>query len=89
MATEKRLIDASALKRHMLAFMTACGTTYMNASEIVAAIAKVPTMDAVEVVRCKDCKHREDGRCPMEQFYPWLDQRDTDFCSYGERRTDA
>ena len=51
-------------------------------------LKRIESGELVEVVRCKDCKHREDGRCPMEQFYPWLDQRDTDFCSCGERRTD-
>ena len=49
MATENRLIDANELKRHMIAFATACGTTYMNMSEIVDAITKSPTVDAVEV----------------------------------------
>ena len=42
----------------------------------------------VEVVRCKDCKHREDGLCPMESVeqYPWFATKSDGFCSYGERR---
>lgn len=48
-----------------------------------------PTIDAVEVVRCKDCKHRFDGLCPMENVdVPWVGTKDDDFCSFGERRTD-
>ena len=44
--------------------------------------------DAVKVVRCKDCKHREDGLCTLESVYdyPWYYTQDDDFCSYGERR---
>lgn len=37
----------------------------------------------VEVVRCKDCKHRDLFSCPLtdNDF-----QKDEDFCSWGERR---
>lgn len=42
-------------------------------------------IDAVPVVRCRDCRNRPPkGYC---DFY--LDgMQDNDFCSYGERRTD-
>ena len=44
-----------------------------------------------KVVRCKDCKHREDGLCPMESVeqYPWFATKNDGFCSYGERRNDG
>ena len=39
--------------------------------------------DAVEVVRCKDCKHLyKDGECPLRT---WFTHTEEDFCSYGER----
>lgn len=49
---------------------------------------EIPTVDAVPVVRCKDCKHRsKSGNCGhprhhgiLPSAYPY------DFCSYGERR---
>lgn len=93
MATERRLIDYYAVmsqieKLNMDAFRRldkASSSAYRKVGDI---LMDAPTIEAVEVVRCKDCKHREDGECPMEQFYPWLDQEDTDFCSRGERRTD-
>lgn len=55
-------------------------------------VENAPAVDAVEVVRCKDCKHcgtnhscyyhsADDGGTPI--FI-----RDNDFCSYGERKTD-
>lgn len=47
-----------------------------------------PTVDAVEVVRCKDCKYRdpENGHCDhyMGTAIP-LTRRLVDFCSYGEK----
>lgn len=44
--------------------------------------------DAVSVVRCKDCKHRdpEDKRCDCGCWHTPFTTNDNDFCSYGERR---
>lgn len=55
-------------------------------SKIQKLIADTPTVDAVPVVRCKDCKKLGTGECPMEQDYPWISTDSDDFCSYGERR---
>ena len=43
---------------------------------VLRIIGEAGTVDAVAVVRCKDCKHRE--KCNL--------MTDDDFCSYGERR---
>ena len=50
---------------------------------------KFPTIDAVPVVRCRECKYRfknnghsKDG-CPIIDANIWMD--DDDFCSHGER----
>lgn len=71
---------------------------FTEASHIAKYIA--PTVDAVEVVRCKDCKHcRELNRkdrieeayadgvlwCTNQSDGVWPD----DFCSYGERKEGA
>ena len=51
-------------------------------------VADAPTVDAVEVVRCKDCKHW----CIHKRLeIPWcramhIDRNAEDFCSDGERR---
>ena len=65
----------------------------------VDAIKKIPAVDAVEVVRCRDCKHYSPlhgnrGRCNARStlglngmFYShnvWTDENK--FCSDGERR---
>lgn len=48
-----------------------------------------PTVDAVEVVRCRECKHcdPENYHCdhPMGTAAPLIRKPD-DFCSYGERK---
>ena len=54
------------------------------------AIDMAPAVDAVEVVRCKDCKYFKKGKPFRHEckkvgggiFYPNPD----DFCSYGERK---
>ena len=56
-------------------------------------IDEAPTIDAVQVVRCKDCKHYEfaDNRAfglPVKycDWFGFEDVDDDDFCSRGERR---
>ncbi len=48
----------------------------------------LPTVDAVEVVRCKDCKYYRESfpynTCAA--FEPVLVPDEYDFCSYGERK---
>ncbi len=88
MATEKRLIDANALKERAIRVSTVKEHCYMKAVG-THEIDKAPTVDAVEVVRCKDCKHcdPENYHCdhPMGTSFPFPRKTD-DFCSYGERR---
>ena len=64
MTSEKRLIDANALTNKFLRHYTKQekkGNLSFVACEIKQGFAdmvnKAPTVDAVEVVRCKDCKH--------------------------------
>ena len=51
------------------------------------AVNAIPFVDAVEVVRCKDCKwHRYDSYCENLSVIGFeLD----DFCSLGERKVDG
>lgn len=59
---------------------------------VKGVLESAPTVDAVEVVRCKDCighstwfKDAETGCeiCGMSGMYP---KGEFDFCSYGDRR---
>lgn len=88
MANEKRLIDANALIEEANA-EGAYG--YVDAFQI----ANAPTVDAVEVVRCRDCKYYYDygvnrdycchrSKCGKQVFD--VKFKADDFCSYGERR---
>lgn len=53
---------------------------------VKSALEKAPTVDAVEVVRCKDCNfYGRNKRCVMNGLYI----TGSDFCSYGERKEDA
>lgn len=55
------------------------------------ALESAPTVDAVEVVRCKDCKEYEewdgDKICMRLGGYHGR-TKPNDYCSYGERRND-
>ena len=91
MANEKRLIDANALRVQFDDIPPFIGVT---GGCVQQAIDKAPTVDAVEVVRCKDCKHRVVGwnngayHCgnPCYGMASGVELKDDDFCSYGERR---
>ena len=43
-----------------------------------------PTVDAIEVVRCKDCLYRDGNACDYSAVYV----RPNGFCQWGERRED-
>ena len=53
-----------------------------------------PAADAVEVVRCRECKHRGTDDCIFHIKGESADEElllklDNDFCSYGERKEGA
>ena len=87
-ASEKRLIDANALKSYMdeCSKETRFRVYYGYATSFIDA---APTVDAVEVVRCRECKHcdPENHHCDhhMGTVAP-LRREPDDFCSYGERK---
>lgn len=89
-----RLIDADALKEKAVKMYGFGDGKYVS----VANIDRQPTIDAVPVVRCAECKYWlfvEDGfgDCTNRRFH--LDgcadpsMKMDDFCSIGERRSDG
>lgn len=78
MANEKRLIDANALIEEANA-EGAYG--YVDAFQI----ANAPTVDAVEVVRCKDCvvQHNKYTGCP--ELNGLVTPPDF-YCPFGKRK---
>lgn len=87
---EKRLIDADALKAHI----NGVSTHWLNdwsTLGVLAAVDKQPTVDAVEVVRCKDCDFRAFDDVCQEYYCNSVYGingaiEDNSYCSYGERR---
>ena len=84
MANEKRLIDDKALIEEANA-EGAYG--YVDAKQI----ANAPRINAVEVVRCRECKHwhKETLFCdymPYGEAQERVNWYADDFCSYGERK---
>ena len=53
----------------------------------VKIINQFPAVDAVPVVRCRECKYHNKPPCPMRLSFNWTE--DDDFCSYGERKEGA
>lgn len=95
-----RLIDADGLRRRIVAFCTGCSTTYLTVENIVMMINQADTVDAVPVVRCRDCKNWEPYGSrgtrkiggPLERYGGceiWHGGHlESDFCSYGRIRED-
>ena len=73
-----RLIDADKLERKEFYGNEYC-FDYVDAEDIDNA----PTVDAVPVVRCKDCRRFKTYACRM------VASAYDDFCSYGERKDGA
>ncbi len=63
-----------------------CEPTDIGAFENI--IEKLPSADAVPVVRCKDCKHRHKITCAFLIANCMKTGDDNDFCSRGERKDD-
>ena len=87
MVNKKRLIDANALKDALRTDegAKALGHSVYKLFAVDEIIDQIPTVDAVEVVRCKNCDvpHNRwtgcpnlNGLVPPPNFY----------CPYGERR---
>lgn len=89
-----RLIDADALQNILLPITTALEHEYGSLGGAVSGCMKhidnAPTVDAIPVVRCRECKHHHDCGthfcdalgmdCPDDSEF---------FCAYGERKEGA
>ena len=100
MANEKRLIDVNKVINSMQKCLDESpdkkhSVGYFAFESIIECLKREPTVDAVEVVRCRDCKHawihpcgyvscHRDGRNAYEMTFN-IDS----FCSYGEQKEGA
>lgn len=93
-----RLIDADRLLNHAIAFFTGCHTSILQFSYVSDMIINAPAVDAVPVIRCRDCKLWEpygskgtrNGEDLLEReggCMKWRGRHlESDFCSYGKRK---
>ena len=87
-----RLIDADAMRQDWLE--NGENEYVYDTNAVLDSIDVQPTVDAVPVVRCKDCKHwwkavescTHDECCDGRQVV--VTAPPNHFCSYGERRSD-
>lgn len=84
-----RLIDADEFESYLIGRYGGNDT----AEDIIEDLHKQPTVDAVEVVRCKDCKHyhKSDAGHPDCEWCKRLicgTIKPDFFCADGERRSE-
>ena len=87
-----RTIDADALMKTVFNDVVLVDGEVKGVGLILAeTVDNAPTIDAVPVVRCRECNHcdPENYHCdhPMGTAAP-LRRKPDDFCSYGERKED-
>ena len=88
---EKRLIDANAMRDDWLE--NGENEYVYDTNAVLDSIDSQPTVDAVEVVRCKDCIRRYDtDECPMcflieGKYYEFTNGNG--FCDREERKEGA
>lgn len=90
----KRLIDANELVRRYEKITTilwnqnCAPISWADAYEkIIVDIEDAPSVDAVEVTRCKDCKHWKTWNVGGGWCEAWeIMRRDNGYCDYGERK---
>ena len=85
-----RLIDADEL----LTDPYFTDETIPERDMLIEAVEDSRTVDAVPVVRCKDCKHCRNGcQCDVplgvSEMEEYILVDEDDFCSYGERKDGA
>ena len=89
-----RLIDADRLIEIVRSQGVAHPNAYHLTNYATLILKEAPTVNAVEVVRCKDCKHYK----PQKKSAHWENRANYcnrvvtikvqpgDFCAYGERK---
>ena len=88
-----RLIDADRAMEIVRNQGIAHPYAYHLTNYATLILREAPTVDAVEVVRCRECKHYEIHKpkvlenCERNGYI--IPMKPDDFCSYGERKDGA
>lgn len=86
-----RLIDADRALEIVRDQGIAHPNTYHLTNYAMLILREAPTVDAVEVTRCRECKYHEDTSVTEYEHCCLIGKtvRYNDFCSYGERKEGA
>ena len=79
-----RLIDADEIKKREKDVILANGAKHRCFDTTM--LSEIPTVDAVEVVRCKDCIHYWKNSPSDDVPVCLASPKDNAFCSEGERK---
>lgn len=90
-----RLIDADKLTKHLtydIGNHPIHGNFKITVASVRAAISNMPTIDAVPVVRCKECWYYQNAKLNKKGFLicpaSCTEITEDDYCGYGERKED-
>lgn len=92
MENEKRLTDVNPIIRNLTAMKSMYDAIALDG--MIKALEDAPAVEAAEVVRCKDCKHKGWIQDPCHGksvdfcnvFDSTINNPEKCFCYYGERR---
>lgn len=89
---ENRLIDVDEARRRIIAFATGLHSEVLSIDTVMMLLIHMPTVDAVEVVRCEDCtnymndtaycKKHDKGYCCLDDDI----KPKNHYCGYAERK---
>lgn len=82
--SNKRLISADDFLD--LFYVESAGQDKSFISAVEMVVDDTPTIDAVEVVRCRDCEYFEWGDYCTQDKMEHSKCREDDFCSYAKRK---
>ena len=83
-----RMIDADALREQLVWCKEQAGRFDTYWDDVIERLDSLPTIDAVPVVRCKDCIYRNDtekGKALMWLPCEEVRKGDNWYCAEGER----
>ena len=90
-------LEPEEIKKHEAAY-NECLTAHHTAEDVIMMIKTAPTVSAVPVVRCGECKKKDKKECPMtiinfgrngKEILVQNDVPDDFYCAYGERKEGA
>ena len=84
-----KLINAEPLIKNMLAMKTQLRYDAIAIDDIIKALREAEQVDAISVVRCKDCRWYETSRTTHPECLLHCEIGEPDyFCASGESRTE-